>query len=299
MSRYTVLSKDYNSTGSLSVPKPPSVRPRKFPQHPPTFKRGQICLVEETIFSPLCEALNKVDGPLETRSGLSLTAKSGKVVPVSSGPKRRPCIIMAPPSNRVPVGSRKQGYFICVMATFASSEGQYERLGKLLQRFVVPVEPNEQVLPAFKTDPAWRHPQQWAIVIVVYTEQPIKPYTSRDGQGRRLSTAEYDRLSRYCKCQWASWESDIKENNGLKQEVYEELVDWRPDLSDADKTSIYSCRSNASAFSVNSFKSFYTQHSRRGSIATLQTIFESATPTYPSFTLNDFPPLPSKVCAVH
>ncbi|KAK0463725.1 uncharacterized protein EV420DRAFT_1104777 [Desarmillaria tabescens] len=161
---------------TVNAPKSPPLRIRKAPLHPPTFKCSQICLVEETIFSPLCEALNSVGAPLETRTGISLTTRSGKVVPVSSGPKRRPCIIMESPSDHVSMGPRKQGHSICLMATFGSSEGLYEELGQLLRRFVVPIEPNEQILPdsdmyALKTVPAWRHPLQWAISFVIYMEQ--------------------------------------------------------------------------------------------------------------------------------
>ncbi len=313
--RYSVSSEGHDRLRSLSLSRPPSVRSRirKPPQrHRPTFQPGQICLVEETVFSPLCEALNSVGGPLETRSGLSLTAEDGVAVPVSTGPKRRPCIIMDPPSNYfVPV--QNTGHFICLMATFKSSKGKYEELGGLLQRFVVPVEPNEQLLPdsgmhALTTDPAWSHPWQWAISFLIYTERPVRLYTSsRDGQSRRLPRAEYDRLAQHCFNQRALWERDALENEHLKQEMFDQLVvspsgfeltlscvstnrffkKWEPD--DPDNASTYTCRFNASRLSVNSLNS--RKPSRRDSNATLHTIVEDATPAYPKC-------MPPSICEV-
>ncbi|KAK0211041.1 hypothetical protein DFS33DRAFT_1484025 [Desarmillaria ectypa] len=295
----SVLPEDRSSVWLASVLKPRRDRTRTAPS---IFKPGQICVVKESIFTPLCAALNGVPVPLETREGSSLTTRDGEVIPVSSG-KERPCIIMDATSDLSSRRNPKKGYLICLMATFASSGGQYERLGKLLQRFVVPIKPNPQLPPdmdmdALKTEPAWCNPRQWAISFMIYTEQPMRPYTSRDGKSRRLSRAEYDRLAQHCFNQRALWERDTEENKYLKQEMYDELVDWKPDPRDAEQRSIYSFRSNASAFSVNSMKSFCTQRSRCGSISTLKTIFETTTPTYPSFTLDDFPPLPSKVCTV-
>ncbi|SJL00793.1 uncharacterized protein ARMOST_04107 [Armillaria ostoyae] len=295
-SRYSLLSEDDDATSQVSVPKPPSVR---IPRATRTFQPGQICIVKESVFAPICDVLKDSFGPFEGRTGASLTTQSGKVVPVSSG-KERPCIIMDAPSHLSSRRNTKKGYFICLMATFASSGGQYERLGKLLQRFVVPIEPNAQLLPdsnmyALKTVPAWRHPWQWAISVVIYTTQPVKLYTPCDGKARRLSRAEYDRLAQHCSTQRLIWEHDTQKNRNLKQEMYDEVVDWKPDPSYADNASIYTCRSNASALSLNSIKSTRTQR-RRGGLAT---IVEDPTPACPRFTPGDFPPLSSKVCKVY
>ncbi|PBK92940.1 hypothetical protein ARMGADRAFT_142645 [Armillaria gallica] len=200
---------------------------------------------------------------------------------------------MDPPSNYfVPV--QNTGHFICLMATFKSSKGKYEELGGLLQRFVVPVEPNEQVLPdsgmyALTTDPAaWSHPWQWAISFLIYTERPVRLYTSsRDGQSRRLPRVEYDRLAQHCFNQRALWEHDALENEHLKQEMFDQLVKWKP--GDPDNASTYTCRSNASRLSVNSLNS--RKPSRRDSNATLHTIVENTTPAYLKF-------MPPSVCEV-
>ncbi|KAG7448176.1 uncharacterized protein BT62DRAFT_930271 [Guyanagaster necrorhizus] len=268
------------------------------PPNPPGCAVSQcLChLGHGNASQPLSAALGQANGPLALRQGSSLTTDGHHVIPVSSGIER-PCIIMDPPRPLVGQPQTK-GHLICLMATFASSGGQYESFGKLLQRFVVPVEPNEQLLPdsdmyALKADPAWRHPRQWAIAFVIHTKQPLRPFTSRDGKSHRLSNTEYDRLVEHCETQRALWISDTRKDENLKQEMYEELVDWTP-----DDASMYSCHSSVSALSVNSFKSFYAQPCR-GSIATLGTIFEDTTPAYPNLGPSDFPPLPSKVCEVY
>ncbi|KAK0496985.1 hypothetical protein EDD18DRAFT_183143 [Armillaria luteobubalina] len=234
-SRYSVLSADYDPTkirrpSSISaISKPPSVTSRRR-KAPPTFRPGQICVVHESVFTPLSEALSQADGAIDIREGRSLTFKRGKLAAVSSG-EERPCIIMDPPAGyHSPRGAQNKGQFICLMATFASSHGNYGKFGKLLQRFVVPVEPNEQILPdsnmdALTTTPAWRNPWQWAIAFIIYTERPVKLYRARsDGQGRRLSNIEYDRLVQHCDNQRRLWLLDATENLNLKQEMYEKLV---------------------------------------------------------------------------
>ncbi|KAK0484048.1 hypothetical protein IW261DRAFT_995943 [Armillaria novae-zelandiae] len=224
-SRYSLLSQDDDATSQVSVPKPSSVR---IPRAIQTFQPGQICIVQESVFTPICDVLQDAFGPLDPRTGASLTAQSGKVVPVSSG-KERPCIIMDAPSHLSSRRNTKKGYFICLMATFAASGGQYERLGKLFQRFVVPIEPNAQLLPdsnmyALKTIPTWRHPWQWAISVIIYTTQPMKLYTPCNGKARRLSHAEYNRLAQHCATQRLLWESDTQRNRSLKEEMYDEVV---------------------------------------------------------------------------
>ncbi len=231
-SRYSVLSEDYNpdkpAKPRSTISKPPSFRPRKaLPNHQP----GQICLVKESTFKPLCEALQLANGPLDIRKGTSLTVNpsSGRLDIVSSGIER-PCIIMEPPPGyQHPKGHRRKGHFVCVMATFALSGGQYERFGRLLQHFVVPIEPNPQLLPdsemyALKTYPPWRHPWQWTIGFILYTEQSVRPYTSLDGKSRRLSSGEYTRLEQRCSDQLRSWLSATEENENLRQDLYDELV---------------------------------------------------------------------------
>ncbi|KAK0441918.1 hypothetical protein EV421DRAFT_1952525 [Armillaria borealis] len=155
-------------------------------------------------------------------------------------------------------------------------------------RFVVPIELNAQLLPdsnmySLKTVPAWCHPWQWAISVVICTNQPVKLYTPCEGKVCRLSSAEYDRLAQHCFTQRVLGEHDTQKNKNLKQEMYDEVVDWKPDPSYADNASMYACRSSASALSVNSIKSTRPQR-RRGSTATLHTIVEDATPriTYES-----------------
>ncbi|KAK0228916.1 hypothetical protein IW262DRAFT_1293596 [Armillaria fumosa] len=294
-SGYSLLSQDDDATSQVSVPRPPSVR---IPRTTRTFQPGQICIVKESVFTPICDVLKDAFGPLEPRIGASLTTQSGKVVPVSSG-KERPCIIMDAPPHLSSRRNTKKGYFICLMATFAASGGQYERLGKLFQRFVVPIEPNAQLLPdsnvhALKTIPTWRHPWQWAISVVIYTTQPVRLYTPCDGKARRLPRVEYDRLAQHCSTLRLLWESDTQENRSLKQEMYDEVVDWKPDPSYADNASTYTCRSNASTLSLNSVRSTRTRR-RRGSIATLHTIVEDVTPASPHFAPSNFAPLPSKL----
>ncbi|KAK0463754.1 uncharacterized protein EV420DRAFT_1638674 [Desarmillaria tabescens] len=305
-SRYAVLSEDYDPNKPARprslISKPPSVtrRPRRAPT---TYRRGQICLFKLSAFTPLAEALDNAEGPLALREGCSLTIRDGSPAAVSSG-KERPCIIMDPPAGYKSDKGRRKGHFICVMATFASSGGDYKRFGQLLQRFVVPVEPNAQVLPdseinALKTNPAWLHPLQWVISYIIFTEQPVRLFRARsDGRSRQLSNTEYNRLSQYCLDQRALWQHDTEENENLRQEMYEELVDWKPDPLDADKASLYSCLSNASGLSIDGSQSLYPA-SRRGSTLTLDTIFEGTASTYPTFTPEDFPPLPSRVCEVY
>ncbi|KAK0196689.1 hypothetical protein F5146DRAFT_1116159 [Armillaria mellea] len=302
-SRYSVLSVDYdpNKTERPSVvSKPLSVRsrPRKATQR---FSPGQICVVTESVFTPLSHALTAAQGPIVAQEGCSLTFKDNELAAVSYG-NERPCIIMDPPDGyTLPSGTQKKGYFVCLMATFTSSRGRYDRLGNLLQRFVVPVEPNEQLLPdsdmyALKTTPPWRHPWQWAIAFIIYTERPLKLFRGRhDGQGRRLPYSEYDRLVQHCHDQRNLWQDDARKNPDLKQEMYKQLVDWKPD--DPDAMSIYSFRSTASLSSVRSRKSLnYGQGSCRGSVPALPPILEHKISAYPRFTLKNFPSLPSRVC---
>lgn len=109
--------------------------------------------------------------------------------PFLLGPNEDPALLWIPHLTTTTKAAGKKGHFICVMATFSSSEGQYERLGKLLQRFVIPIEPNEQLLLnsdmyALKIYPACHNPQQWAISIIIFMELPVRAYTSRDGKGR-------------------------------------------------------------------------------------------------------------------
>ncbi|SJL00877.1 uncharacterized protein ARMOST_04191 [Armillaria ostoyae] len=213
---------------------------------------------------------------------------------------------MDPPRDyKLPKGARSGGHYICLMATFASSHSDYGRFGSLLRRFVVPVEPNEQILPdsdmfALRTTPAWRNPKQWAIAFIIYTERPVKLFRARsDGQGRRLSNTEYDRLVQHCSSQRRLWQRDTLENLNLKQEMYEKLVNWQPDEDldadpdAADVVSAYSFQSTTSLLSVGSGKSFHRQSSCRGSVPTMPPILE-----HPNFTPNNFPPLPSRVCEV-
>ncbi|KAK0484041.1 hypothetical protein IW261DRAFT_995878 [Armillaria novae-zelandiae] len=189
------------------------------------------------------------------------------------------------------------------MATFSCSKGNFKSLKQLLQRFVAPVEPNEQLHPnpnmyAFRTVPDWHHPLQWLLCFFIYTTKPVMLYTTRNGEGRRLSDDEYNRLSEYCVDQRRQWENDVNENVHLKQEMYGELVDWVPD-SDGNK-SVYTVCSNISAFSVGSTKSeYYGKGLGQGSVISLAPIAEHTASTYPIFKPSDFPPLPSKVCAVH
>ncbi|KAK0463716.1 uncharacterized protein EV420DRAFT_1638639 [Desarmillaria tabescens] len=306
-SRYAVLSEDYDPNkldrprSLISKPSSVTSRPRKTR---PRFQPGQICVVKESTFTPLSEALGQAQGPLALREGSSLTINNGRLTPVSSG-KERPCIIMDPPAGfKHTDGRRRKGYFICVMATFACSGGDYRRLGNLLQRFVVPVEPNVQLLPdlemdALKTNPAWRHPLQWAIAFVIYTEQPVRPFKSRsDGRGRRLPNTEYNRLAQHCYNQRKRWLRDTLENQDLRQKMFEELVDWKPDPLFADNASLYSYLSDVFGLSIDTLKSLYPI-SRGGSVITLDTIFENTASTYPTFTLEDFPPLPLRVCEVY
>lgn len=232
-SRYAVLSEDYDPTKPprpLSISKPPLVIGRPLTRKPerPRYQCGQICLVKESVFRPLSEALTLDRAPLDLREGVSLTVNNGRLAPVSSGIVR-PCIIMDPPPGYKQPKGRGQGYFVCLMATFTSSHGDYGSFKQLLQRFVAPVEPNEQLLPdpnmyTFRTVPAWHHPQQWLICFVIFTRKPVTLYTTSNGEGRRLSDDEYDRLSQHCVEQRSRWQYDATENVHLRQEMYEELV---------------------------------------------------------------------------
>lgn len=184
----------------------------------------------ESVFTPLSQALTAAQGTIDAQEGRSLTFRGGQLAAVSYGDER-PCIIMdPPPGHTLPHGGQKKGYFVCLMATFASSHGNYGSFGNLLRRFVVPVEPNEQLLPdsdmyALKTIPAWRNPKQWAIAFIIYTERPVKLFRARsNGQGRRLSNSEYDRFVQHCYNQRSLWQRDARENLNLKQEMYKELV---------------------------------------------------------------------------
>ncbi|KAK0497010.1 hypothetical protein EDD18DRAFT_1352864 [Armillaria luteobubalina] len=304
-SRYSVLSEEYDPTQPprpLSVRKPPSTIGRPLKSERPRYQRGQICLVKESTFRPLSEALAMGSGPIDLREGISLTVKYGHPAPVSSGIVR-PCIIMDCPPNCNKPNGRRQGYFICLMATFSSSKGDYRSLKQLLQRFVAPVEPNEQLLSnpnvqAFCTVPDWHHPQQWLISFVIHTTKPVMLYTTRNGEGRRLSDDEYNRLSQHCIEQRARWKHDTTENVHLRQEMYEELVNWVPK---SRNSSVYTGASAASAMSVGSAKSeYYWQGPCMESVASLDPIPEHTASTYPTFTPDDFPPLRSPmVCAVH
>lgn len=169
-SRYSVLSEDYDpalTTRPRSiVTKPPSLRPSIRPWNgSPVYKPGQICLIEESPLKPLSIALTKAPGSFTSRNGRTLKATGhDKIMPVFSG-KERPCIIMDVPDHCLGTARYKRGHFFCLMATFGSSEGQYESFGGLLRRFVVPVEPNQWILfdsgtSAFKTSPAWHHSRQ-------------------------------------------------------------------------------------------------------------------------------------------
>ncbi|KAK0228976.1 hypothetical protein IW262DRAFT_1490886 [Armillaria fumosa] len=319
-SRYSVLSEDYDPNEARrpnSILKPLSVTSRAR-KASPTFRPGQICVVTESVFTPLSKALTVARGALATREGCALTFESGRLAAVSYG-ETRPCIIMDRPHDyKLPKGATSGGHFICLMATFASSRSDYRRFGSLLRRFVVPVEPNEQLLPdsemtALRTTPAWRNPKQWAIAFIIHTERPVKLYRARsDGQGRRLSSTEYDRLFQHCSNQRQLWKRDTIQNPNLKQEMYEKLVvsvmglvfrmlriaDWQPDeiienVPDAEVASMYSFKSTTSIGSRRSFK--YGQGSCRGSVSTLPPILEHKPSRYPSFTPNDFPPL-SRLC---
>ncbi|KAK0484072.1 hypothetical protein IW261DRAFT_1592037 [Armillaria novae-zelandiae] len=307
-SRYSVLSEDYdpNEAGrhsSISRPLSLASRARKAT---PAFRPGQICVVTESVFTPLSKALTVAHGALATREGCTLTSRGGRLAAVSHG-EERPCIIMDRPHDwrKLPKGTPSGGHYICLMATFASSRGDYGRFGSLLRRFVVPVEPNEQPLPnsemtALRTTPVWRNPKQWAIAFIIYTERPVKLYRARsDGQGRRLSSTEYDRLFQHCSNQRQLWKHDTKENPNLKQEMYEKLVNWQPDeiIEDdpgAEVGSMYSFQSTTSFCSRRSFN--YGPGSSHGSVLTLPPILEHSPSPYPSFTPEDFPPLSSKLC---
>ncbi|KAK0239703.1 hypothetical protein EDD85DRAFT_459636 [Armillaria nabsnona] len=309
-SRYSVLSEDYDPlkpTRPCSiVTKPPSLRPSIRPRNvSPVYKPGQICLIEDSALTPLSVALTGACGNFTPRNGRTLkTTGHNRIMPISSG-KERPCVIMDVPDHLAASVKYKKGHFVCLMATFGSSEGQYESFGGLLRRFVVPVEPNQWILfdsgtSALKTSPAWRHPRQWAIAFVIYTERPMKPYISlHDGQARWLPSAEYKRLAQHCATQRLSWNNDTHQNENLKQEMFDELVNWKPKKKFSDKDSLHTCYSVASALSVNSFQSFYAQSSFRGSTPTLHPILEDAASRYPNLTPRDFPPLPSKLCEVY
>ncbi|KAK0474281.1 hypothetical protein IW261DRAFT_576551 [Armillaria novae-zelandiae] len=308
-SRCSILSDsdDYDPTKlprPLSISKPPSVIGRLLKPDRPRYQRGQICLVKESTFRPLSEALAMGSGPIDLREGISLTVKRGRPAPVSSG-KVRPCIIMDCPPGYNKSNGRRQGYFICLMATFSSSEGDYRDFKQLLQRFVAPVEPNEQLpsnpnIQVFRTVPDWHHPQQWLISFVIYTTKPVVLYTTKNGDGRRLSDDEYNRLSEYCVEQRRRWNRDTAGNVHLKQEMYEELVDWVPRADSDGKESVYTVSSAVSAFSIGSTKSeYYGQGLHQGSVTTLAPIPEHTPSAYPMFTPSDFPPLTPRVCAVH
>ncbi|KAK0496992.1 hypothetical protein EDD18DRAFT_1331682 [Armillaria luteobubalina] len=299
-SRYSVLSEDYdpNETrrpNSISKPLAAFSRARK---EASTFRPGQICIVTESVFTPLSKALTAAYGALAPREDRALTFEKGRLAAVSYG-DGRPCIIMDRPHGyKPPKGAPSGGHFVCLMATFASSRGDYGQFGSLLRRFVVPVKPNEQLLPnsemtALRTLPAWRNPKQWAIAFVIYTARPVKLYKSRDdGQGRRLSDTEYNRLVQHCSTQQNLWQDDTDENPKLKQEMYEELVIAEADPG-AEVKSMYSFQSATSVGSRRSFK--YRRSSCRGSVSTLPPIVEHKTSPYPRFTPKDFPPLPSKL----
>ncbi|KAK0196733.1 hypothetical protein F5146DRAFT_1116177 [Armillaria mellea] len=281
-SRYSVLSEDYdplklNRPRSI-IPKSPSLRSSIRPRNgSPVYKPGQICLIKESAFTPLSVAMTEACGNFIPRNGLRLkTFGHDRIMPVSSG-KERPCIIMDVPGH-LKAAHYKTGHF-------------YESFSGLLRRFVVPVEPNQWILfdsgtIALKTDPAWHNPLQW-------------PYISlHDGKSRRLPSAEYKRLVQHCAAQRRSWTDDTNHNETLKQETFDELVNWKPKtkMRDSDKDTLYTCRSIESALSVNSIRSCYAQSTFRGSTSTLHPILEDAVSTYPKFTPSDFPPLPSKLC---
>ncbi|KAK0228930.1 hypothetical protein IW262DRAFT_1293610 [Armillaria fumosa] len=281
-SRYSVFSEDYDPLKLLRprsiVTKPPSLRPSTRPRNGcPVYKPGRICLIEQSALKPLSIALTKAPEKKD-RASLWMSRITARY---------------------------KKGHFVCLMVTFGSSEGQYKSFGGLLRRFFVPVEPNQWILfdsgtSALKTSPAWRNPRQWVIVFVIYTERPLKPYISlHDGKSRWLPSAEYKRLAQHCAPQQSSWDSDTIQNENLKQEMFDELVNWKPEekKKDSDKDTLYTCRSIESAMSVNSFRSFYAQSTFRGSTPTLHPILEDVASTYPNlFTPRDFPPLPSKLC---
>ncbi|KAK0183658.1 hypothetical protein F5146DRAFT_1148819 [Armillaria mellea] len=308
-SRYSVLSEDYdplklNRPRSI-IPKSPSLRSSIRPRNgSPVYKPGQICLIKESAFTPLSVAMTEACGNFIPRNGLRLkTFGHDRIMPVSSG-KERSCIIMDVPGH-LKAAHSKTGHFVCLMATFdGSSEDQYESFSGLLRRFVVPVEPNQWILfdsgtIALKTDPAWHNPLQWVITFVMHTNRPMKPYISlHDGKSRRLPSAEYKRLVQHCAAQRRSWTDDTNHNETLKQEMFDELVNWKPKtkMRDSDKDTLYTCRSIESALSVNSIRSCYAQSTFRRSTSTLHPILEDAVSTYPKFTPSDFPPLPSKLC---
>ncbi|KAK0228933.1 hypothetical protein IW262DRAFT_1456144 [Armillaria fumosa] len=305
-SRYSILSEDYDPTKPLrplSISRPPSTTGRLLKPERPRYQRGQICLVQESTFRPLSEALAMGRGrALDLREGISLTVKNGRPVPVSSGIVR-PCIIMDCPPNHKKANGVQKGYFVCLMATFTSSEGDYRSLKQLLQRFVVPVEPNEQLLPnsnlhAFRTVPDWHHPLQWLLCFVIFTTKPVMLYKTSNGEGRRLSDDEYNRLSQHCVDERKRWEDDTTQNVHLRQEMYEELVNWVPK---SRYSSVYTIASATSAMSIASTKSeYYGQGPCQESVASLAPIPEHTASTFPTFTPDDFPPLrPPMVCAVH
>ncbi|KAK0488580.1 hypothetical protein IW261DRAFT_358176 [Armillaria novae-zelandiae] len=134
------------------------------------------------------------------------------------------------PPDRMKHNGSQKSYFLCLMATFTCSHGDYRSFKQLLQRFVAPVEPNEQLPPnpnmhAFRTVPDWHHPQQWLISFVIFMTKPVMPYTTRNGEGRRFSDNEYNRLSQHCVEQRRRWKHDTTGNVHLREEMYEAQTD--------------------------------------------------------------------------
>ncbi|KAF9009181.1 hypothetical protein BDZ89DRAFT_535631 [Hymenopellis radicata] len=110
--------------------------------------KGSICGIHASVYDPLLQCLDKMDGARKSRTSLA-SARPGSTLSITKTKKFRPCLVL----KANPMSNYSS---ICLMATFGGAD--YDDLADITRRLVRPVQHNHPSFPEASTipvTPAW------------------------------------------------------------------------------------------------------------------------------------------------
>ncbi len=150
--------------------------------------QGSICGIHASVYDPLLECLDKMDGARRSRTSLTVS-RTGSMLSITKTKKFRPCFVLK-------ANPKANFRTICLMATFGGAD--FDNLADITRRLVRPVQHNH---PSFgdgstiPVTPPWPRDPQWMICWETNITTTPSPWSSDVPYS--VDTLVVDRLQKY------------------------------------------------------------------------------------------------------
>ncbi|KAF9009183.1 hypothetical protein BDZ89DRAFT_1119699 [Hymenopellis radicata] len=222
---------------------------------------GSICGINASVYDPLLQCLDRMDGTRRSRTSLASARRS--TLSITKTKKFRPCLVLEanPMANYTT---------ICLMATFGGAD--YDNLADITQRLVRPVQhhhPSFGEASTIPVTPAWPKDPQWLICWANDITTALSPWSG----AYSVDTATVHKLQIYVGQLANNLVKAASADRGLEKRLRADLTRWRSAYEAKGEGSIYSQVPNGSQGSLLSARS-YTSSSCSASTSSLMSIPE-------------------------